>query len=190
MSKFETKNAILTKKLNNIIYELMIKTKAEMVYTDDDTTLTEVLSDIGDALSSHTRSFEEILIDIKNIVENTESIEEDLKTIWNYVNVDGDPKSALIKMIESKQSAEEGRGLSECDFTTVLKEKLENGYSKEDLDRKFKIIIEDIDRRVPEGLVHVVEELKSAPTASLVTADEKEAEKLNNGSIWYKIIVR
>ena len=46
MGKFESKNTILTKKLNNIIYELLVKTSSDMVYTDSSTTLTETLSDI------------------------------------------------------------------------------------------------------------------------------------------------
>jgi hypothetical protein len=188
MAKFQSKNTILTKKLNNVIYELMVKTKAEMVYTDDDTTLTEKLSDIVDVLTTHNRNFEEVMEQINTIVQNAETLSSDLEEIWTYVNVNGDPKSALIELIEGKQEAEDGKGLSECDFTEVLKEKLENGYSKEELDNKFKIIIDDIDNRSPEGLTARVEKLENAPTATLVTDNEADAKTLKDKSIWYKIV--
>ena len=49
-SKFQSKNTVLTKKLNNVLYELMVKTQSDMVYIDDHTTLTERLAEITDLL--------------------------------------------------------------------------------------------------------------------------------------------
>ena len=39
-STFESKNMVLTQKLDNTVYEMMPKTNSDMVYVDDETTLT------------------------------------------------------------------------------------------------------------------------------------------------------
>lgn len=186
MGKFESKNTILTKKLNDVIYELMIKTHADMVYTDDVTTLTETLSNIGDILTSHTNSFDDMIDDLNSVVKGTDEVRNRLEEVWNYVNVYGDPKSELIKMIEAKQEAEEGKGLSTCDFTTILKEKLENGYSKEELDHKFSIIMDSINGDNTE-LTERVANLESKTNISLA-ANDADLVNFVDGDIWFKII--
>ena len=45
---FEAKNTVLTKKLNNVVYQLLVKSSADMIYTDEDTTLTDTLRQISD----------------------------------------------------------------------------------------------------------------------------------------------
>lgn len=55
------KNAILTAKISGLLYDLMVKTNAEMVYLDDNTILAEKLSELitalnGKAPSSHTHT--------------------------------------------------------------------------------------------------------------------------------------
>lgn len=191
MSKFQSKNAVLTKKLNDVIYELLIKTSSDMVYTDGDTTLTEVLSDISDILSSHNTNFEKVMADISSLVGNAETTRETLREIWQYINVNGDPKSALIKMIESKVTQEEGKGLSTCDFTTVLKEKLDNDYTKAELDEKFQILTQTINNRAPSDLVQRVSALESKP-GTIVSKDEESSTvtSLPDGSVWFKIIAK
>ena len=187
MSKFESKNTILTKKLNNVIYELLVKTSSDMVYTDDTNTLTETLSDITDTLTTHNQSFEDVIDKMNELVKGADDLSASIKEIWSYINVDGDPKSALIKMIESKQDSEEGKGLSECDFTEILKEKLVNGYSKEELDEKFTIIIDAINNAVPEALVERVESLENRVNIQ-TTASDKDLTGFVDGSIWYQIV--
>ena len=55
-SKFQSKNTVLTKKLNNVLYELMVKTQSDMVYIDDNTTLTERLAEITNLLIQHEQT--------------------------------------------------------------------------------------------------------------------------------------
>ena len=186
MSKFESKNTILTKKLNNIIYELLVKTSSDMVYTDSSTTLTETLSDIGDILSSQNKSFEEVMADIKALTKGADKLQDEIKEIYDYVNVNGDPKSALIKMIEGKVDAEEGKSLTSNDFTDVLKDKLENGYTKEELDKKFLVVIDEIHKTDAAGMVQRIDALEKRVNI-VVSTDDTAASKLPDGSIWYEV---
>lgn len=188
-SRFESKNAVLTKKLNDVVYELLVKSSSNMIYVDSETTLTEILSDIGDALTSYNRTFTEVMADINSLVRSDDSTRETLREIWSYINVDGDPKSALIQMIESKVTAEEGKGLSTCDFTDVLKEKLLNDYTKSELDEKFTIVMNKINEVAPSGLVQRVTDLENKSNMVVTNNDEAQSvTSLPNGSVWFKII--
>jgi hypothetical protein len=188
-SRFESKNAVLTKKLNDVVYELLVKSSSDMIYVDSETTLTEILSDIGDALTSYNRTFTEVMADINSLVRSDDSTRETLREIWSYINVDGDPKSALIQMIESKVTAEEGKGLSTCDFTDVLKEKLLNDYTKAELDEKFTIVMNKINEVAPSGLVQRITDLENKSNMVVTTNDEAQSvTSLPNGSVWFKII--
>lgn len=186
MGKFESKNTILTKKLNNIIYELLVKTSSDMVYTDSSTTLTETLSDISDILSTQNKSFEEVMSDIKALTKGADHLQDEIKEIYDYININGDPKSALIKMIEGKVDAEEGKSLTSNDFTDVLKEKLENGYTKEELDEKFLLVIDEIHKADTEGIVQRIDALEKRVNI-VVSTDDTAASKLPDGSIWYEV---
>lgn len=186
MGKFESKNTILTKKLNNIIYELLVKTSSDMVYTDSSTTLTETLSDISDILSTQNKSFEEVMSDIKALTKGADHLQDEIKEIYDYININGDPKSALIKMIEGKVGAEEGKSLTSNDFTDVLKEKLENGYTKEELDEKFLLVIDEIHKADTEGIVQRIDALEKRVNI-VVSTDDTAASKLPDGSIWYEV---
>ena len=186
MGKFESKNTILTKKLNNIIYELLVKTSSDMVYTDSSTTLTETLSDISDILSTQNKSFEEVMSDIKALTKGADHLQDEIKEIYDYININGDPKSALIKMIEGKVDAEEGKSLTSNDFTDVLKEKLEHGYTKEELDEKFLLIIDEIHKADTEGMVQRIDALEKRVNI-VVSTDDTAASKLPDGSIWYEL---
>ena len=145
LARFESKKIVLTRKLNNVIYELLVKTCSDMVYVNSNVTLTEVLSDFADRfinLDGRTTTLEE---EFSDLVEDAPETFRTFKEVWDYVNVDGDPKSALIELIDSKVEKEEGKGLSTHDLTDILYEKLSNDYTKEELNEKFQIIIEDID---------------------------------------------
>lgn len=186
IQKFQSKNTVLTKKLNNVIYELMVKTQSDMVYVDDSTTLTERLSEITDLLIQHEQNDVELKQSYEELVGDSNSNYNSFKEIWDYINVNGDPKSELIKLIDSKQASEEGKGLSECDFTTVLREKLVNDYTAKELDEKFQIII---DSTAPYSLVAQVRALENKPnTVVSETAGGIDYDSLVDKSCWYQII--
>ena len=195
MNKFQQKNFVLTKKINNSIYELMVKSVSDMIYVDDQTTLTEKLADIIDLLATHTETFAEFKTRLNEIVANSEDQAKKLKDVWEYVNANGDPKSELIKLIDSKVTAEDGKGLSSNDFTTFLKEKLENDYTKEELNEKFTVLLKQ-----NESITSAINELKSSVNDVKAEVEEMKKEPnirmsenaaiagLEDGNCWFQII--
>lgn len=173
----EAKNVVLTKTLNGVIYALAIRTSTDMVFTTDyKYTLTELLQDIEGALTDHSKKIATVSEGFNALMKDCPEEFNTIKKIADYLNINGDPKSALIKMIESKQDAEEGKGLSTNDFTDLLKTKLENGYSKEDLDDKFEII----QKRISD--------IEEANNIYMTEKNEVSDDEVKNNDIWFKII--
>ena len=149
----ERRNVIFSKKLDNVLYELMPMTNSDMVYVDChySETLTERLWDIGELLSRDRSQISNLQDAFDEVLEGAPSTFNTFKEVWDYVNINGDPKSALIQLIDSKVDKEEGKGLSTHDLTDVLYAKLVNDYTKEELVEKFTIIdnsINDINTRM------------------------------------------
>lgn len=193
MAKFESKYTVLTKKIDNIMYELFVKTHSDMVYVNDTTTLTETLVKLSDLLTDSKKTEAELWEEYNKLTNGAPDRFNTFKEVWDYVNVNGDPKSELIQLIEKKQNAEEGKGLSTHDFTDLLYDKLKNDYTTSQLDEKFRIIIKDqnaIKDTIEENQKATqkqIEEIKSAP--NIFVGTEEESEKVvKNGDIWYEII--
>lgn len=140
MAKLQSKNFILTKKIDDILYELLPKTNSDMVYVDDKTTLTEKLSELTELLTNFKGDEAQLRESFNTLVKDAPEMFNTFKEVWDYVNINGEPKSELIQLINSKQTAEEGKGLSTHDLDDLLYEKLTNLYSKDDLDIKFNDI--------------------------------------------------
>ena len=147
--KFQSINTVLTKKVNNTIYELMVRTTTDQVLDKNGVTVTEQLSNIFDLLTTSKREVKEIRDEYDRICGDAPEFFNSFKEVWDYVNVNGDPKSELLKLINSKVESEEGKGLSTNDFTDILKEKLEKGYTAKELDEKF------VSEAASEGLVNL-----------------------------------
>lgn len=189
-SKFESKNLVLTKKLNNVVYELMVKTNTDMVYVDDNHTLTEKLSDITDLLTDFHGDYDELKENFINVLQGAPETFNSFKEVWDYVNVNNNPKSALIQLIESKQAAEEGKGLSTNDFTDVMYEKLKNGYSRQELDDKFEIIIDQTTKTIEafeEEIYKKIDEINKRPNI-LVSETGIGVGAISDYSCWYHIV--
>ena len=193
MAKFESKYTVLTKKIDNIMYELFVKTHSDMVYVNDTTTLTETLVKLSDLLTDSKKTEAELWEEYNKLTNGAPDRFNTFKEVWDYVNVNGDPKSELIQLIEKKQNAEEGKGLSTHDFTDLLYDKLKNDYTASQLDEKFRIIIKDqnaIKDTIEENQKATqkqIEEIKSAPNIFVGTEEESE-NVVKNGDIWYEII--
>ena len=216
--RIESKDIILTKKLNHVLYELIVKTRGYMVYVDEDgksdkITLTEKLSDIADALLEINEKCDTFDNKFADLMRDAPETFDSFKEVWDYVNINGDPKSELIAMIESKQDKEEGKGLSTHDLTDVLYEKLTNDYTREELDEKFEIIdqrfndeheliVNDINElkeefnRELEDLVQATEAKFSALTDRViflendpnVKVSEEQPDGLVDYDTWYKVV--
>lgn len=190
--KFESKDIVLTRKINNVIYEIMVKTNSNMVYVGETQTLTEVLSEIIDLLVTNKNQIKDIKKKYEEIVtpadgditpdDDKVSGFKSFKEVWDYLNINGDPKSELIRLIESKQSAEKGKGLSTNDFSDLLYEKLTNDYTKEQLDEKFKVIAtsqEELDKKIT---------VYSSSAVVPLSETEEAPENVRDGGIWFRIL--
>ena len=151
----ERHNVIFSKKLNNVLVELMPMTNSDMVYVDRHytETLTERLWDIAELLSTDRQHIADLQDRYDELVDGAPTEYNTFKEIWDYINVNGDPKSALIELIDTKVDKEEGKGLSTHDLTDLLYEKLVNDYTKEELVERFAIVenqISDIHATINE----------------------------------------
>ena len=165
--------------------EYLVPANTNMVQTESGVTLTEKLAEITDLLVSHEKSYEALKKSFDEMMGDSNPYFDSFKEIWDYINVNSNPKSELIQLIDSKQAAEEGKGLSECDFTTILREKLVNGYSKEELDEKFEIILD----RTAEDIEERINKLESRPNVVVSeSATGDEYDNLPDYSCWYQII--
>lgn len=192
-NKFTTKKIVLTKKLEDVTYELMTKTISDMVYVDEKTTLTEKLAEMTDLLVDNSKSYNEFKYALEGLIKDSKDQAEKLQDVWNYVNLSGDPKSALIQLIDNKVDKVEGKGLSANDFTDIMKAKLENDYSKEELDEKFSSINDRVQKleeellavkKSQEEMTSKVEELAKKPNVVV----EKEDSNVKNDDVWFDIV--
>lgn len=189
-AKFESKNLILTKKLNNVVYELMVKTHSDMVYVNDEVTLTEKLSEITDLLTNFNGDYSKLKETFIDVLHGAPETFNTFKEVWDYVNINNNPKSALIQLIESKQTAEEGKGLSTNDFTDVMYEKLKNGYSKEELDEKFEIVLDTTNKKIEafeEDVYKKINEINERPNI-IVSETGIGINAISNYSCWFRVV--
>ena len=183
MAKFQSKNVILTKKINNVIYECFVKTNSNMVYTDEYTTLTETLEDVYNLLTEFKDNHNELEEEFGKLFGEDEHTFRSFKEVYDYVNINGDPKSALIKMIEGKQNAEEGKGLSTHDLDDMLYAKLKYGYSKEELDEKFKVV-----QTNTESIEKIAQEIKDIKEQPNIVVSDQMTNGIKDYSCWYQIV--
>ena len=181
------KKAVLTRKLNGIIYELLVKTHSDMVYVGEKVTLTEKWKEFADLITQDKELIDDIEEKFDELYRDAPENFNTFKEIWDYVNVDGDPKSALIELIDSKVEKEEGKGLSECDFTQVLKALVENDYTPEQIDDMFVVVGQRVET-VEVGLNDVGEAVERLETKNNVILDEDTPEDLLNGDVWYQVV--
>lgn len=173
-----TKNVVLTHKFNKVVYALAIRTTTDVVYDKEyKYTLTEMLSDITDALVSNFQKIAKVSEAFDHLMADCPEEFNTLKEIADYINVNGDPKSELIQLIDTKVDKEEGKGLSSNDFTDVLKAKLENDYTAEQLTEIFNnqdAINASISQRVL-----ILEE-----TPNIIVDDNEEGTHVPDNNVW------
>ena len=184
----KTKKVILVKELDKVLYALAVRTCTDMVYDKKyKYTLTELLDDIQSALTDTSSRLTILKERFDVLMKDCPEEADTLKEIWDYINVDGkdeygNPTSALIKLIETKVSKEEGKGLSTHDLTDILYEKLVNGYSKEDLDDKLQVIANNIE---------IISDMtNNLSKSAIIYVNEVPPEDLIDGSVWFKVITR
>lgn len=141
------KKTILKTLIEGQIVELLVKSRVDNIYLEDNTTtlaakLAEIIADLGtkatttyvdEAIEAMPNATEvQGMIDtsvtqaIDDLIDGAPGTYDTLKEIADYLATHEDEYTALIETVAGKVDKEEGKGLSTEDFTTEFKTKLEN----------------------------------------------------------------
>ena len=116
-----TRNVVLTKEFNKVLYSLAVRTTTDAVFdTKYKYTLTEMLCDISDALITNFERIAQVSEAFNALIAECPEEFDTLKEIADYIRVDGDPKSALIELIDTKVDKEEGKNPSQYCIVVFL----------------------------------------------------------------------
>ena len=165
----DSKKVVLTKKLNNVLYELAVRTVSDNVYVDEKYTLSELLNDIKEAITKNSLSIEDLDGNFKQIMKDAPATFRSFKEVYDYIGSTPDPEKTIVDMLKEKVPIEIGKGLSTNDLTDELLARILNSYTKEEIDAKFSEFKEYIDSLI------------------VVTGDESMPEKVNEHGFWYKV---
>ena len=88
----DKKKIVITKKLNNVLYEMIPKTHADMVYVDKkySVTLTEKLYDMCELLQTRKEDIDDIRKGYNEIIGDAPDNFSTFKEVWDFVNINGD----------------------------------------------------------------------------------------------------
>jgi hypothetical protein len=144
------KNAIIKTKIENAIYELMVKSSVDNIYlTDGTTTLASKLAEMITAINEREKSADvdtKISTAINNLIDGAPATYDTLKEISDYLTSHNDEYTALVTTVGKKVDKVTGKGLSTNDFTTTYKNLLDSlgslakksAVSESDLDSSLK----------------------------------------------------
>lgn len=190
------KNVILRKKIEGVIYDLLPQTNFDQVLqVGDNKTLTQVvtelLASIGEKASN--TEFQQYKTAFDGLMQDAPDTYDTLKEIGDYITSHQSEYQALLAISGNKVDKEEGKGLSTEDFTTELKTKLEQLYTKAQIDGLFTTANGKIDANTAaitklngnaetEGSVDYKVKQASDALQSQVTANKNSIDAINNGS--------
>lgn len=124
------KNVILRKKIDGVLYDLIPQTLFAQVVNTSGKNLDEIVTEINGAINGVDNR-------LTNIIKDAPEAYDTLKEISDYISTHGDEYTALQQLVGDKVTKVEGKGLSTNDFTNELKTKLDELYTKAQLDTKF-----------------------------------------------------
>lgn len=133
------KKIIITQKINNVIYEVMPKTHADMVFTDAEYTenLSHRLSQTAELLSTHGLDIDTLRTRYNAIIQAAPENFQSFKEVYDYLQSDGDPVRAFYDLIGGKRTAEEYPTLTNEQYVDLLYTKLVELYNVNEIDNKF-----------------------------------------------------
>ena len=134
------KNVILRKKIEGVIYDLLPKTGFDQVIQESDsktlaTVVTELLASI--ASKADNSEFQSYKTAFDGLMQDAPDTYDTLKEIGDYITSHQDEYEALLAISGNKVDKVPGKQLSTEDFTTELKTKLEELYTKAQIDGLF-----------------------------------------------------
>ena len=123
------RSAIPQIEVDGKLIPVSIKSRTDMIYLDDGTTLDSKLNNIDETLDSKlSNSDVSKFIDdaVNSIIDGAPESYDTLKEIADYIKNNDECISLINEAILNKVNKEEGKGLSSNDFTDILKTKLQN----------------------------------------------------------------
>ena len=181
------KNVILKAKIENQIVELMVKTGAENVYVDENTTLAakiaELVADIDTKVTSSDVDTK-VKAAIDDLIDGAPATYDTLKEISDYLGTHGNEYTALVQELATKVTAEQGKGLSTNDYTNEDKTKVAGIEAGAQVNKIEEVKVngvavtidanKGVDIPVPTGA------LASKNTVAETDLDQALATKVNN----------
>ena len=134
------KNIVLRKQIEEVLYDLMVKTVTDQVYNSDDSkNLTQILEELNTAIAGKANDTDltELETKFNNLITDAPEAYDTLKEISEYIASHQSEYQALLTLAGNKVDKVEGKGLSTNDFTDELYQKLNELYDKATLDSKF-----------------------------------------------------
>lgn len=170
------KKVILKKKIGNVLYDLYVKTHADIVVVDEDgTTLATKITELVSAIAGKATGAD-IDARINQLVNGAPEAFDTLKEIADYIATHEDVVTALNKAIGNKVEKEAGKGLSTNDFTNELKAKLENLQN-------FSGSADDITETTNRKFVTEAEKNKIENSARVIIAKSQPTD-LTSNDLW------
>lgn len=117
-------DAILIKKIEGIVYELMIKTKTNCVVDESGKLLSTILSEMIASIGNKA-STTDVDDRIKTLIGAAPEALDTLKEVADALNNDPNFATTITGLLGNKVDKVAGKGLSTNDFTTALKNKLD-----------------------------------------------------------------
>lgn len=147
---------VLTKKVNNVIYELMVKTTTNMVYTPEGYTLTEMLNDVLNRISGIEESTNNKLSEVTKQISGMDNMIMELREY--YAN----QENSILQITKALKNDY----LKKSDLSEDVVETLKGVYSKTDIDTMIQSINKKIDDIVVKD--QIVAGTSEEPPESLI----------------------
>ena len=190
------KNVILRKKIEGVVYDLLPKTGFDQVIQASDnktlaTVVTELLASI--ASKADNSEFQSYKSAFDGLMQDAPDTYNTLKEIGDYITSHTSEYEALLAISNNKVDKVPGKQLSTEDFTTELKTKLTELYTKAQIDGLFTTANGKIDANTAaiaklngnsetEGSVDYKVKQASDALQTQVTVNKTAIDEIKNGS--------
>lgn len=174
------KKVILKKKIGEVVYDLMVKSSADLIETSDGKTVAAVLTELITGLASKATKAD---IDnrINSIIAGAPEAFDTLKEIADYISSHEEVYVALNAAVGNKVDKVSGKGLSSNDFTDELKTKLEG------LKNITSLSADKVTETSSKKFVSSAEKTKIANSARVLVGTTQPSD-LTDKDIWFEEI--
>lgn len=141
-----SKNIIFRKQISGVLYDLLPQTSFAQVINGDSKTLETVVSELSASIAKCATGSDLTALEgrFNALVKDAPEAYDTLKEISEYISTHKTEYDALLAVSGGKVDKVDGMGLSHNDFTDALKKKLEDLYTKAQLDTKFTTLTDSV----------------------------------------------